>query len=251
MTDEADPLLVGRKYGSVDRTWDRRSPTLDASGSVTLGSADSSQILIQAKRVTHYVAKVENSGDLMLMIKGLRPKLVQTVSKMEVVLTDARVIFQEQTPNTPAVRGVGHVRYPWISQVSFRPKQGFMSSPAIQLHYQQEFPIADWGTWFHHAEIEFDNAFDPGPLATDIVRRIARHHLHHGAPEAARERLVALTQVNTPPPPAKGSTADFFFPTFVHFPDGAAYVGDDHAQSEWIVTKSDAGDDAHLNEPEP
>jgi hypothetical protein len=233
-------VLAKAKFGEADRYFDRKQPRLEADGSVHLDSEDG-QVVTSAdfQTLIQRVATLENTGDLWEMTRAaVRPKVTLMFHDLRLFVTETRIIWEQKKLIGPELRLVGHLRYPWISAVHFRPKQSLLNEPVLQLDFHEPFPAAGLGGWFHQVQLVFPKSFHPGGLAQTIVQQIARHHLRHGHPAVARERLEALANAALLPDPPKGDTAEYFMPIHVEYPFGAHYVGDTVAGRDWVVDAS-------------
>jgi len=213
-------------FGDAEQNYGLRYPTLEANGDLHFLSEDGDNRLVMPVRtVSHYHQAFPVGVTLAHTLNSIeREKNSFIVHKLELVVTDARVIVHMLDPKQPGKRLVGHLWHPWIASVGFRPKQSFLNEAAISLEFREDFPLKDRGMWFERLELLFEKTFHPGPLAQEIAHRIAAHHLKHGAPEAARESLEELLQTGPLADPAKGEFATYYPSAYVSYPGGVPYV---------------------------
>lgn len=238
---ERHVVLTNSTLGSSDLYHDRRYPTLTASGEVVYGVEDGEVLGPYRVRAnvqdTNLLPHHETVPDLTTMVNMYaETETVYRLFGFDVYVTQARVIFVHDKELEPGTKTVGHIRYPWINSVGFRPKQSFLNTATLALGFQEDLPGRQ-GTAFHTVELEFDNSFHPGPLALAIVQRISQHQLRHGAPEAARADFEAFLAPEMLPDPPKGELSEYYLPAFLPFPLGAAYVGDGNegdVASAWL-----------------
>jgi hypothetical protein len=240
---EAHVALSQATFGDAEERYDRYSPSLNADGAIALAPEDG-QVLdpVPAKCIQQRVSTLENTGDLASMIRSsIRYKTILRLFGFQICVTQARIIFRQVKPEGPDGAVVGHVRFPWISSVSFRPKQSFfLSDSTLQVEFSQSFPVAALGSWHHVIEVTFDKTYHPGSLAHHIACRAARHNLTHGGPDEAKDALHRVAEGSALADPPKGEFAAYHLPTFTDFPWGAAYIGDDAPATEWHVTNEAA-----------
>jgi hypothetical protein len=87
---------------------------------------------------------------------------------------------------------VGHVRYPWLRCVGFKPKAGWGSSEELRLGVMARAP--DGSTRELFLDIRFPKGIDSAAVARAAVASAARYHLAYGelADEAEQESWEGL-----------------------------------------------------------
>lgn len=236
-------VALGHRAVGSDAHSDRRWPALDAAGLVVLGVEDGQvdgPYRVRANvQETNILPEAGPDADIGAMMQAFaRTENVYRLFGFDVYLTQARIFFVHDKDPEPGKKIVGHIRFPWITTVGFRPKQSFLNTATLSLQFQEDLPRGG-GTAFHTVELEFDNAFHPGPLALAVVQRVAAHQLRHGAPDPVRADFEALLAPAPLPDPPKGELSEYYLPAFLPFPLGAAYLGDggEGDPSAWLGPK--------------
>lgn len=225
------------RYGDAESYDCRRTPTLEADGQLHLTPEDGRVFAaVNARSIGQLIYTLPANGDLATFKMSMaRPETHLRLFNLTLTFTEARVIWEMSSGAEPGTKMVGHLRYPWIQMVSYRPKQSFLSDPVLVLEFGQPFPVASQGWWDHTVTLGFDKAFHPGPLAHSLAQHIARHHLKYGAPDAAHGALERLAVSAPLPDPAKKLQTPYFMPAWAMFPGGVDYIGDGTTGEEWTV----------------
>ncbi|MDX3214076.1 CHAT domain-containing protein [Streptomyces sp. ME02-6991-2B] len=148
-------------------------------------------------------------------------------------LTDTRLVLVADRPDAQGRTLAGHIRYPWISTVAFRPKQSFLNDCELVIQCQQD--TGSDSTDFYRLTLLLPRETDSGDLARHLVRRLARHHLTHGnLPDTVRPRFEPLRDPPHLPLPAKGDHASYYLPAFKTYPEGVEYLDGRPAEGTWI-----------------
>lgn len=253
--DKAFAVLGTSTRGDSETSYDRYRPRLDSESSVVLSATDGQAIPIRRfLELTHTVTTHEDEGDLTAAILAFGQPHLQSHQNgnLDAFLTDSRLIFANRTIGRGGRRQVGHIRYPWIDAVAWRP--GSTSSrPVVRLFMHEDFPIKALGNWFHFVELRFEDGFHPGQLALELAQRICAHNVAHGAPESAHGALREMASAVVQPDPNDDDEPMFSIPASIPCPWGAAYIGDDPQQAEWIVRVDEVVDipTVQPTEPEP
>lgn len=258
MSDDEPTLpFIRAKFGDADEYYHLRYPRLNADGTVYLWAEDGTKVLtFPVRGALHYYQAFPTGVTLAHSLNSIRPEKNTTIlHKLEVLITDSRIIVHSPEPKYPGQRLVAHLWYPWIAEIGYRPKQSFWNEAAINLGYRQDFPLVDRGTWWQRLELVFDKDFHPRELAREIVRRLSAHHLRHGVPAAAEAVSRELLQPDILPDPPKGEFASYYTPAYVAWPGGVTYIETkDKVAWEWTVTTASGAAEAIVsesNEPTP
>ena len=236
---ESHAVISKVAFGDATKFHDRTRPTLEADGRIHLDSEDGRILAsVDVRSMVQRVSTLENTGDLVEMARSFAPETYFRLFHFRLVVTEARLIWEQEKPAGPGVKMVGHLRFPWISTVSFRPKQSFLREAQLSLEFDQDFPVAALGGWFHTVELGFDKRFSPGSLAHLVVQQVARHHLQHGAPDDVTRALEALATVAPVPDPPNGKEARYVIPVHATYPGCVDYIGDGIVGGEWHVDSS-------------
>ncbi|MFD4956731.1 CHAT domain-containing protein [Streptomyces sp. NPDC058451] len=156
-------------------------------------------------------------------------------------VTDARLILVVDKPDSQGRTLAGHIRYPWINSVSYRPKQSFLNDCELVVLCQQD--NGPDTTDFYRLTLLLPRETDSEDLARRLVRRLARHHLaHSGLPATARPLFEALLDPPRLPPPDKGGHASYYLPAFKSYPEGVEYLSGQPAEGTWIGPDLKPGD---------
>lgn len=227
MAENKPSLPFGRaELGDADDYYHLRYPHLNSNGTIYFFPQDGTNPLyVKGKSAVHFYR--ENSVGLSLthtLNRMSSEKMSVIIHDVTLIVTNARVIYQSLDRKNPAVHYVGHLWFPWITEVGFRPKQSFLNDSVLEIGYQENFKLAERGMWTHRIELDFDKHFHPGDLAQQIVRRIAAHHLREGVPEEAKPELTSLLDAPRLDDPEKDEIASYYLPAFVAIPGGVPYI---------------------------
>lgn len=228
MNDSARARPFRRVNPSDARGYDELLyPTFNADGNLKYYPADGDDVEIFDVDVSrHYFSKFTSGLSLTHSLKSVEPeKRSEEVYNCVLAVTDARLILMSTVHRWSDDRNVSHVWYPWISGITYRPKQSFLLDAVLNVSFRQDFPLVDRGMWWHRIEFGLGKGVDSGELARTVVSRIARHHLRHGVHDSARAEVAALVEPRKLAAPDKGSTATYILPAFVAFPGGVPHVG--------------------------
>ncbi|WP_327138441.1 hypothetical protein OG585_51725 (plasmid) [Streptomyces sp. NBC_01340] len=152
---------------------------------------------------------------------------------LRLYITDARLVLVSDKPDAKARRIAGHLRYPWVNSIGFRPKQSFLNDCEVVVETQQEGTETTCTS--HRLTLLFDDATDSGRLARLLVRRLASHHLADDTlPTSVRQDFEALRDPPVLPPPRKGGHATYRSPAFKCYPYGAEYLVGQPPEGTWI-----------------
>lgn len=85
-------------------------------------------------------------------------------------------VFSNARSSIPAYRRnemvlMGMIRYEWVSQISFRPKAGFLTYETVRVYYKDE----QKSLWF--LDVVFKRAADARYIANDILHRMCVYRL--------------------------------------------------------------------------
>ncbi|MFE5730029.1 CHAT domain-containing protein [Streptomyces sp. NPDC056528] len=150
------------------------------------------------------------------------------------LLTDARLVLIVDKPDAKGRTLAGHIRYPWMSSVAFRPKQSFLNDCELVVQCQQDTEEAG-GTAYYRLTMLLDRETDSGELARRLVRRLAAHHLGHGTlPPSTRPLFEALRDPPRLPTPGRGDHATYALPAFKSYPEGIEYLLGRPVGGTWI-----------------
>ncbi|WP_016696317.1 Clp protease N-terminal domain-containing protein [Rhodococcus rhodochrous] len=223
--------------GEADSKYDRYLPQLHRDGSIAFTEAfDGSRITsMRARRATQWVTTLEDNDDLTYALESAGKRELRTVgSRSTMYVTDARVIFVQDKMKSRHERIVGHIRYPWIDAIVWRPRLGRFKRPTLEIWMHEDFPVKYLGSWHHYVEVELDGTVDPAVIALDLAHRVSAHNLAHGAPAWIHDRLREQSQASQLP--ALDDTGEGLWecPASVACPHGASYIGDSHPPAEWI-----------------
>ncbi|MFI1651999.1 CHAT domain-containing protein [Streptomyces avidinii] len=152
---------------------------------------------------------------------------------LRLYVTDARLVLVADKPDAVARRIAGHLRYPWVSSIGFRPKQSFLNDCEVVVDTQQEGTETTCTT--HRLTLLFDNATDSGRLARLLVRRLASHHLADDTlPASSRQDFETLRDAPVLPPPRKGEHAIYRPAAFKYYPCGAEHLLGRPSEGTWV-----------------
>lgn len=227
MADEKPSLPFYRaEAGDEDYYNHLRYPHVNGNGTIRLFPEDGTNpIYVEGRRAVHFCSEFSVGLSWTHTLNRMSDeKMSVMINDVTLIVTDARLIYQSQDHKDPGVQYIGHLWFPWINKVGFRPKQSFLNDSILDIGYQEDFKLAARGMWSHRVELIFDKRFHPGDLAQQIVRRIAAHHLRVGVHEAVVDEVAALLEAPRLDDPEMGDTASYFLPAFVPIPGGVPYI---------------------------
>ncbi|MBF6180206.1 Clp protease N-terminal domain-containing protein [Nocardia otitidiscaviarum] len=238
--------------GDADTKYDRYLPRLFRDGSIAFGDVDGSRIeSVKVREVAQWVSTFEDNDDLTFAILSAGKRDLRTIcTESTMYVTDARVAFVQDKVKNPNERIVGHVRYPWIDAVVWRPRLGRFKRPMLQVWMHEDFPVKHLGSWSHYVEIEFDGPVDTAAIALDIARRVCAHNLAHGAPAWIHDQLREQSQITHLPEPDDTGEGLWGSPATISCPHGAEYIGDSPSPAEWIGRGGQAPEAEPVAQPE-
>jgi hypothetical protein len=238
--DQYFVVLNDREHGNEGKYYDRKWPTLRADGSLWTSPEDGDVLgpFPVRANIQYTTAFPGNMESFEAIGRALRNReTVYRLFHFQMFVTESRVVLVQNKPPAEGHQIVGHLRFPWITSVGFRPKQSLLNECTLELKFQESMDDGDGGVWFHDVELTFEKTFDSGSLAQTIVRRMAAHHLRLELPDVVTTDVRELLAVERLPNPAKGELSEYFSPVFVYFPYGAEYIGDDVEKAAWFGPK--------------
>ncbi|MFE1592858.1 CHAT domain-containing protein [Nocardia sp. NPDC058705] len=181
------------------------------------------------------VHKVTWSGENVNTLVYVQEKSRQCVRRLHLYITDCRIVLISSDPRARKV-AVGHIRYPWISALLFRPTHSLYDS-RIQLHMRQG--IDDTTDRFWELRIEFPKHIDSAEITHHILRRLADHHLRLGElPVEAIAGFESLRNGTRQPYMDTGEFAAYQIGYFKRYPDGIDYLYGKSPRSGWLGPQS-------------
>lgn len=113
----------------------------------------------------------------------------------------------------------GHLRYPWIDQILFQPKQGILTSETLRLAFNSEGNAM-------YVQLILDRSTDTAALAHALMERTVAYRRADTSPMDGQEAeaLNALVAAGPLPPPEKGIMAAYEFPGSWPAGAGAKYA---------------------------
>ncbi|WP_432793591.1 Clp protease N-terminal domain-containing protein [Rhodococcus ruber] len=233
---ESFGLFGTSTLGDADSKYDRYLPRLYRDGSIAFADFDGSRIeSVRVREVAQWVSTFEDNDDFTHAVMSTGKRNLRTIgTRSTMYVTDARVAFAQDKVKTPDERVVGHIRYPWIDAIVWRPRLGRFKRPMLQIWMHEDFPVKHLGSWHHYIELEFDDTVDPTVIALDLAHRVSAHNLAHGAPAWIHDRLREQSQITHLPEPDDTGEGLWECPASVACPHGAAYIGDASSPAEWI-----------------
>lgn len=233
---ESFGLFGTSTLGDADSKYDRYLPRLYRDGSIAFADFDGTRIeSVRVREIAQWVSTFEDNDDLTYAVMSTGKRDLRTIgARSTMYVTDARVAFAQDKVKTPDERVVGHIRYPWIDAIVWRPQLGRFKRPMLQIWMHEDFPVKHLGSWHHYIELEFDDTVDPVAIALDLARRVSAHNLAHGAPAWIHDRLREQSQITHLPELDDTGEGLWQCPASVACPHGAAYVGDSPSPAEWI-----------------
>lgn len=117
---------------------------------------------------------------------------------------------------------VGNIRYPWITRVSFAPRNGYGSRETVEIEYVDGTDPTEPGC---SLTIHLDNRTDANRVARHIVDKVIAYRYASGEPlsDDVVERFEKLRISGLMAPPQKGFMSIYSLPTSWKVPTG---VGD-------------------------
>lgn len=247
---ESFALLGISTPGDADSKYDRYRPRLNWDGSIAFSDIDGRRIeSTRVREIAQWVSTLEDNDDLTHAIVSMGERKLRTIgTKLTMYITDARIAFADDRGKSVDDRLVGHVRYPWVQAIVWRPRMGRFRRPKLQIWMHEDFPVKRLGRWDHYIEVELDDSTDAGAIALALARRVSAHNLAHGAPEPIHERLREQSRITHLPETDETGEGLWPCPAFVACPNGAEYVGDSVGQAEWICPGLQADEDPQVIE---
>ncbi|MEU5156155.1 CHAT domain-containing protein [Glycomyces sp. NPDC021274] len=221
-------MLTISEFGSIDNSYDQLFPRLTRNGNIHFSDADGS---IQGPIQVEYACwrRWIISTDLFN-----RDSVEWRISRANLYITDARIILERQKQPTSASRMIGHLRYPWITSIGYRPKQSLLNDCGVVITIQQEIEEPREAQVVHELSIFFPPSFDSGGLAQELARRLSRHHLmQEDLPDSVVSDFEALSSTARLPAPPKGDYSYYYPQAFKLYPYGTEYVLGNPPEGKW------------------
>lgn len=217
---------MGRCLPGERPSSDVLSPTLLADGSIELTEADGQ--ILGPYRVDHAsLVRTTASMDL----RGNR-ETEWVLHKLELVVSASRIAYRVVTPESDGSYLAGHIRHSWVTDVGFRPRQGWLYPPALSVgtpaHDTRASTLLGWLAF----SFDFPKEFDSGALAQQVIQRVAQHMLRQ--PDFPPGSVVEMTGLCGAPRldnPPKKELAEYDLPAYRQWP----------GSTEWVAGKDDAG----------
>ncbi|WP_419703226.1 hypothetical protein [Promicromonospora sp. NFX87] len=218
-------MLAGHTHDERGKG-DRLSPNVLADGEIQFDDTDGQVLGPIPVRLARWEIATFNPEQL-----SVRRETEWRIRGFNLLVTDARLVLVAHKPEKDSRRFAGHLRYPWITSIGFRPKQSFLNDCELVVGTQQE--IAADVHYFNELTLTLHNEADSGELAQALVRRLARHHLDRGTlPDAVVAEFEVLREAERLPDPEKGSHAWYYPPAFKSYPYGVGY-SDQQDENTW------------------
>jgi len=225
---ESEPRLPLSRisFGTAESHYALTYPTLESDGSVHFSPEDgTNHTTVTVKSFLHYYQCFSIGVTLAHTLNSMQAeKNTLIIHKMELIITDARIIVHQLDSKHPGKRLIGHLWYPWMSGVGWRPKQSLLNEAALSFEYMEKFALKERGWWWERIELNFDKTVDTQSLAHEIARRLAAHHLANSVPDAAVPELTAMLSSERLDDPLKGEFASYSPAAYVPYPGGVPYV---------------------------
>ncbi|HWD80909.1 MAG TPA: hypothetical protein VG497_18580 [Kribbella sp.] len=223
-------MITKREHGSIATEHDQLYPGLESDGSVHFGRYDGAVTGPIAIRSASWTRRV-------MSLRRLNLEVSETTDwrlfGLSLYLTDARIVIVVDKPVDAATKRVGHLRYPWLHSVGYRPRQGLLYECELIVGMEQSQEGSEMPSNLM-LRLVLDRHVDSAELAREIVHRLARHHLARGTLPAS---VVPAFQVLLDPPrladPGKGRHATYWFGAFKHWPTGTEYILGEPEQGTW------------------
>ncbi len=217
---------VGRCRPGQRPSSDVLNTTLLADGSIEFTEGDGQvrgPYPVDAASLIHTTASMDLSR---------QRETVWVLHRLELFVTACRVVYRTTTPESDGRLFAGHVRYSWISDVGFRPRQSWLLSCALTIgtpaHDTRASTLLGWLAF----SFDFPKEFDSGALAQQVVQRVAQHMLRQ--PDFPPGSVVEMTGLCGAPRlgnPPKKELAEYDLPAYRQWP----------GSTEWVAQKDDAG----------
>ncbi|MFF0492534.1 Clp protease N-terminal domain-containing protein [Nocardia sp. NPDC004068] len=205
---------------------------------------------MQVREIAQRVSTLEDNDDLTYAVLSAgRRDLHMIAAKSTMYVTDARIAFVQNKVKNPNERVVGHIRYPWVDAIVWRPRLGRFKPPMLEVWMHENFPVKHLGSWHHYVELEFDDSVDTAAIALDLARRVAAHNLAYGAPARIHDRLREQSEITRLPQLDDTGMGLWECPASVPCTRGAEYIGDSPPATEWICRGGPALDAEPVAEP--
>jgi hypothetical protein len=231
MPDDLFAMITKQVHGSIATKYDQLYPGLEADGSVHFTSYDGEVAGPIAVRGVSWIRAL-------MSLNGFNLRVSQETDwryfDASLYLTDARIVVIVDKPVDARTKWVGHLRYPWIHSVGYRPQQSFLNECELVVGMEQNGGSEEMPT---DCTLRFllDRHDDSGELARQIVRRLAKHHLERGSlPSSAVPGFQVLLDPPRLADPKKGDHATYWLGAFKHYPAGTEYVRGDPEQGTWL-----------------
>ncbi|MCT7658032.1 hypothetical protein [Mycobacterium deserti] len=100
------------------------------------------------------MSTLEDNDDLAHAVLSSGKRNLRTIgAKSTMYVTDARVAFVQDKVTSANERVVGHIRYPWVDAIIWRPRQGRFKLPKLQIWMHEDFPVKHLGSWDHYIDL--------------------------------------------------------------------------------------------------
>lgn len=209
---------------------DRLSPNLGQDGLAEFTAFDGDIHGPVPVRVATWTRQTLPSGSF-----RMNSETVWRLSGLSLYITDARLLLLADRPDGPGRKTAGHIRYPWINAVGFRPKQSFLYDCELTVGLQQDSDDRDELGWFYELKLLLAPTTDSAALAQQIVRRLARHHLSHAVlPDSVVPGFESLSEAPRLPDPDKGEHSTYWPGAFKPYPYGVEYLLGRSAEGTWL-----------------
>ncbi|MER7251608.1 hypothetical protein [Kribbella sp. NPDC000426] len=227
-------MITQQVHGSIATRYDQLYPGLEADGSVHFSSYDGAVAGPIAIRGATWSRELMSLDSLNLRVSQATDWRYFDVS---LYVTDARIVIVVDKPIDARTKWVGHLRYPWLHSVGYRPRQGILYDCELVLGMEQLQEGREMPTDCT-LRLLLDRHDDSAELAREIVRRLARHHLGRGTlPASAVPEFQVLLDPPRLPDPTKGTHATYWLGAFKHCPTGTEYVRGQPEQGIWRGSK--------------
>ncbi len=166
------------------------------------------------------------------------PPLLFANSRFQLFVTDARLVIVHDIADADGARVAGHIRYPWMQSIGFRPKQSFLNDSEIVVDAIEEFDIDGFpkrhsGSFFHRFTFLLDKTYHPGELVREVARRAASYIVNTQGVERTGP-LEELRAAALLPDPPKGDHSTYGLPVYCAYPGGVFGLSDATGPVKWI-----------------
>ncbi len=217
-----------------------RLPVFAINGDIDWEEADGARpFRVPVRRFLRRVGVLENGASIVELARAVgNPSVLFASSRFELIVTDARIVIVHDTLDGNGARVAGHIRYPWMQSIGFRPKQSFLNDSeivvdAIEDFDVDEFPHRHSGSFLHQFTFLLDKTFHPGELAREISRRSASYiATTQGIPDSGRLDNMRAAELLSDP--AKGEHSRYNLPVYCAYPEGAYGLDGDSVRTTWI-----------------